>query len=156
MLPTSFVQTQYNDSKNQTKKVKTYLVWSYVFKTLSLIFVVLGFYNAWYFSGFVLLFLIGVALRQLTLEMVGSFEYFLVGERLIFSATTNFNVKKKIYEIKIDDIIDFSKIEFIPENEAIVFASQDDTLYMLKTETFLIYFAPSRYMVALINNLRQN
>lgn len=156
MLPTDFVQTQNNDSKNQTKKIKTYLVWSYVFKTLSLIFVVLGFYNAWYFSGFVLLFLIGVALRQLTLEMVGSFEYFLIGKRLIFSATTNFNVKKKIYEIKIDDIIDFYKIEFIPENEAIILASQDDTLYMLKTDTLLIYFAPSRYMVALINNLRQN
>lgn len=152
MLPNYFVQTQYNDSKIQTKKVKNYLVWSYVMKTISLVFVVLGFYNAWYFIGFVVLFAIGITLRQITLEMVGSFEYFLVNRQLIFSATTNFNIKKQVFLINLDDVLGFQQ-KAPSKLEANILASVDDNLYELKTYSDTIYFAPSKYMTALINNI---
>lgn len=157
MLPKFFVQTELNNTLSEHKKVKLTLFFSYLFKTLSFVFVYFAFRNTWYLIGFVLIYSGGIVLRQLVLEMISHYEYFLVNEMLKISVVNNFKKYKLLAEIPLNSIIEISEIEqpIINENEVFAMPIGKKCVkicYKTNGKVKTLYFSPSRYLLALIND----
>lgn len=165
MIPEYFVETEYNDGKTEGKKIKSLLAFSYIIKVLSLSFVVLCaiFGNWWYLFGFGGLYSVGIILRQSVLQRVEAYEYFLVKDTLKISVRNNFHIQITMCEIPLNSIksieqlkctdVDKKDIEGIfafPERKSII-----KIRFIENTETKNLYFAPSKYMMALIHKRRK-
>lgn len=162
MMPEFFSQTETNTGAVEAKKVKNTLFVSYAIKTISLIFIVLSaIFSFYYLFGFAVLFLIGVAIKQSTLERIASFEYFLVRNELIVSAFTNFGAKKYTVKIPLKNVLEFESVSEIKLSKNDIFAAPDGKSIMKirfndNSLTRNLYFSPSLYLEALIRERKND
>ncbi len=165
MIPEYFVQTEFNDGKREGKAIKLLLTFSYLVKVFSLGFVVLSavFSVWWYLFGFGALYAIGIVMRQAVLQRTEAYEYFLVKNVLKISMRNNFHTQKTLCEIPLEHIKSIETLKAVevdtkdkegifayPERKSII-----KIRFIENTETKNLYFAPSRYLLALIQSRRK-
>ncbi len=162
MMPEYFSETQTNTGAVEAKKVKNLLFSSYALKVFSFIFVILSaIFTPYYLFGFALFFGIGIAIKQSVLDRIASFEYFLVRDKLIISAFTNFGATKYCITIPINNIVsierDFDKIpektdiNAVPDGKSII-----KIRFLENSLTRNLYFSPCMYLEALIRNKKND
>lgn len=164
-----FSQTEYNNTKAASKKVKSLLAVSYTLKVGALVFLFFVLKSPWYFAGFAAVYGFGIIFRQSVLEMTASYEYFFAQDKLIISKFSNFGKKKVLLTVDLTqkivfgDAIDADKVEKIKAenkhnktgNRTAIFAVPDGlgclsvTINQNTADTTL-YFCPSDYLRALI------